>query len=124
VRIPAWLQVDCADATLRREALLTVSGLASSLLTIIDDILDISKSTSEMPDLMPCEAFGLTSLLNIVEAGRMTIEMIPFSLRTAVFSVLKTLCVKASEQTLDLIWHLDPNVPDQVIGDPLRLRQV
>ena len=32
--------------TSRREALLTVSGLASSLLTIIDDILDISKSTS------------------------------------------------------------------------------
>lgn len=54
----------------------------------------------------------------------MSIEMIPFSLRTAVFSVLKTLCVKASEQTLDLVWHLDPNVPDQVIGDPLRLRQV
>ena len=54
----------------------------------------------------------------------MTIEMIPFSLRTAVFSVLKTLCVKASEQTLDLVWHLDPDVPDQVIGDPLRLRQV
>lgn len=54
----------------------------------------------------------------------MTIEMIPFSIRTAVFSVLKTLCVKASEQTLDLVWHLDPNVPDQVIGDPLRLRQV
>ncbi|KAJ9104139.1 hypothetical protein QFC19_004123 [Naganishia cerealis] len=86
----------------QREALLTVSGLAGSLLTIIDDILDISK----------------------IEAGRMTIEMIPFSLRTAVFSVLKTLCVKASEQTLDLVWHLDPNVPDQVIGDPLRLRQV
>ncbi|GHJ85902.1 hypothetical protein NliqN6_2304 [Naganishia liquefaciens] len=86
----------------QREALLTVSGLASSLLTIIDDILDISK----------------------IEAGRMTIEMIPFSLRTAVFSVLKTLCVKASEQTLDLVWHLDPDVPDQVIGDPLRLRQV
>ncbi|KAJ9124794.1 hypothetical protein QFC24_003163 [Naganishia onofrii] len=59
-----------------------------------------------------------------LEAGRMTIEMIPFSIRTAVFSVLKTLCVKASEQTLDLVWHLDPNVPDQVIGDPLRLRQV
>lgn len=66
----------------------------------------------------------LTLLHVTVEAGRMTIEMIPFSLRTAVFSVLKTLCVKASEQTLDLIWHLDPNVPDQVIGDPLRLRQV
>jgi osomolarity two-component system sensor histidine kinase NIK1 len=72
------------------------------LLTIIDDILDISK----------------------IEAGRMTMEQIPFSLRLAVFSVLKTLCVKASQNKLDLIFDIDPTIPDQLIGDPLRLRQV
>jgi osomolarity two-component system sensor histidine kinase NIK1 len=60
----------------------------------------------------------------VVEAGRMTMEQIPFSMRLAVFSVLKTLCVKASQNKLDLIFDIDPTIPDQVIGDPLRLRQV
>lgn len=86
----------------QRENLMIVSSLASSLLTIIDDILDISK----------------------IEAGRMTMEQIPFSLRLAVFSVLKTLCVKASQNKLDLIYDIDTTIPDQLVGDPLRLRQV
>ncbi|KAI8332873.1 hypothetical protein BC941DRAFT_380974 [Chlamydoabsidia padenii] len=86
----------------QRENLMIVSSLANSLLTIIDDILDISK----------------------IEAGRMTIESIPFSLRSAMFSVLKTLAVKANQKKLDLIYNVDSGIPDQIIGDPLRLRQV
>ncbi|KAG0180658.1 hypothetical protein DFQ28_002932 [Apophysomyces sp. BC1034] len=86
----------------QRENLMIVSSLANSLLTIIDDILDISK----------------------IEAGRMTIESIPFSLRSAIFSVLKTLAVKANQKKLDLIYNVDSSIPDQLIGDPLRLRQV
>ncbi|CAG8692832.1 33700_t:CDS:10, partial [Gigaspora margarita] len=86
----------------QRENLMIVSSLANSLLTIIDDILDISK----------------------IEAGRMTIEQIPFSLRSAVFGVLKTLAVKANQRKLDLIYDVDNGIPDQLIGDPLRLRQV
>lgn len=86
----------------QRENLMIVSSLANSLLTIIDDILDISK----------------------IEAGRMTIESIPFSLRSAIFSVLKTLAVKANQKKLDLIYNVDSSIPDQLVGDPLRLRQV
>ncbi|CAO3596221.1 unnamed protein product [Absidia cylindrospora] len=86
----------------QRENLMIVSSLANSLLTIIDDILDISK----------------------IEAGRMTIESIPFSLRSAMFSVLKTLAVKANQKKLDLIYNVDSGIPDQIVGDPLRLRQV
>ncbi|KAI7855641.1 hypothetical protein BDC45DRAFT_461578 [Circinella umbellata] len=86
----------------QRENLMIVSSLANSLLTIIDDILDISK----------------------IEAGRMTIESIPFSLRAAIFSVLKTLAVKANQKKLDLIYSVDNSIPDQLVGDPLRLRQV
>ncbi|KAI8996817.1 hypothetical protein BDB01DRAFT_901308 [Pilobolus umbonatus] len=86
----------------QRENLMIVSSLANSLLTIIDDILDISK----------------------IEAGRMIIETIPFSLRSAIFSVLKTLAVKANQKKLDLIYQVDSSIPDQVIGDPLRLSQV
>ncbi|ORX94483.1 hypothetical protein K493DRAFT_407974 [Basidiobolus meristosporus CBS 931.73] len=86
----------------QRENLMIVSQLANSLLTIIDDILDISK----------------------IEAGKLIIEEIPFSLRTAVFGVLKTLAVKATQRKLDLIYDVDNDIPDQLTGDPLRLRQV
>ncbi|KAG1053945.1 hypothetical protein G6F43_004013 [Rhizopus delemar] len=86
----------------QRENLTIVSSLANSLLSIIDDILDISK----------------------IEAGRMTVETIPFSLRSAIFSVLKTLTVKANQKKLNLVYSVDCAIPDQLIGDPLRLRQV
>ncbi|CAG8476750.1 11004_t:CDS:10 [Diversispora eburnea] len=61
---------------------------------------------------------------NLMIAGRMTIEQIPFSLRSAVFGVLKTLAVKANQKKLDLIYDVDNGIPDQLIGDPLRLRQI
>ncbi|ORY02793.1 hypothetical protein K493DRAFT_311968, partial [Basidiobolus meristosporus CBS 931.73] len=86
----------------QRENLTIVSQLANSLLTIIDDILDISK----------------------IEAGKLVIEQIPFSLRNAMFSVLKTLAVKANQKKLDLVYDIDKDIPDQLVGDPLRLRQV
>ncbi|KAI8069235.1 hypothetical protein BC940DRAFT_366684 [Gongronella butleri] len=86
----------------QRENLMIVSSLANSLLSIIDDILDISK----------------------IEAGRMNIEAIPFSLGSAIFSVLKTLAVKANQKHLDLIYKVGTRIPDRMVGDPLRLRQV
>jgi osomolarity two-component system sensor histidine kinase NIK1 len=54
----------------------------------------------------------------------MTMEEIPFSLRTTLFGVLKTLCVKAAQNSLDLIANVDPTIPDHIIGDTLRLRQI
>ena len=54
----------------------------------------------------------------------MTMEEIPYSLRSAVFSVLKTLAVKASQNKLDLLFKLDPQITDFLVGDPYRLRQV
>ena len=86
----------------QRENLLIVQNLANSLLMIIDDILDLSK----------------------IEANRMTLDEIPFSLRSAVFGILKTLAVKATQESLNLLYDVDSNIPDHVIGDPLRLRQV
>ncbi|CDO72026.1 hypothetical protein BN946_scf184943.g61 [Trametes cinnabarina] len=88
----------------QRENLLLVHSLARSLLLIIDDILDISKS--------------------VVEAGRMTMEQVSYSLRQTVFGILKTLVVRASQNQLDLTYDVDPDIPDQLIGDSLRLRQV
>ncbi|EPS94054.1 hypothetical protein FOMPIDRAFT_50286 [Fomitopsis schrenkii] len=86
----------------QRESLLLVHSLARSLLLIIDDILDISK----------------------IEAGRMTMEQVSYSLRQTVFGILKTLVVRASQNQLDLTYDVDPEIPDQLIGDSLRLRQV
>ncbi|SJL18213.1 related to nik-1 protein (Os-1p protein) [Armillaria ostoyae] len=86
----------------QRESLLLVHSLARSLLLIIDDILDISK----------------------IEAGRMTMEAISFSLRHIVFGMLKTLVARASQNNLDLMFDIAPDIPDHLIGDSLRLRQV
>src|SRR2546421_203701 len=85
-----------------REMLNTVHNLANSLLTIIDDILDISK----------------------IEANRMMIESIPFTVRGTIFNALKSLAVKAHEKSLSLAFGVDSTVPDYVIGDPFRLRQI
>ncbi|KAG8895258.1 histidine kinase osmosensor, partial [Tulasnella sp. 417] len=86
----------------QKENLMLVHSLARSLLLIIDDILDISK----------------------IEAGRMTMEMVTYSLRATVYGILKTLVVRASQNDVDLIYEIDPTIPDQLIGDALRLRQV
>ncbi|KAJ3772474.1 histidine kinase [Lentinula raphanica] len=86
----------------QRESLLLVHSLARSLLLIIDDILDISK----------------------IEAGRMTMEAVSYSIRQTVFGILKTLVVRASQNNLDLTYDIEPDIPDQLIGDSLRLRQV
>ena len=51
-------------------------------------------------------------------------EMVTYSLRQTVFGILKTLVVRASQNDIDLIYEVDPDIPDQLIGDALRLRQV
>ncbi len=59
-----------------------------------------------------------------VEAGRMTMEAVSYSLRQTVFGILKTLVVRANQNNLDLTFDISPDIPDQLIGDSLRLRQV
>ena len=68
----------------------------------LDDLLDISK----------------------IEANRMDLENADFSLRSELYLALKTISVKATQKGLSLILILDPALPDQVIGDAFRLRQV
>ncbi|RAH59402.1 hypothetical protein BO85DRAFT_448296 [Aspergillus piperis CBS 112811] len=85
-----------------REMLNVVHNLGNSLLTIIDDILDISK----------------------IEANHVVIESIPFSLGATVFNALKTLTVEANEKALELSYCVDGWVPDFVIGDSFRLHQI
>ena len=86
----------------QRDMLNIVFSLANSLLTIIDDILDISK----------------------IEANRMILEEEPFSLRSLVFNSLKSLAVRANEKDISLNYEVDHTVPDYIVGDSFRLRQI
>lgn len=54
----------------------------------------------------------------------MTMEAVSFSLRQTVFGILKSLAVRASQNNLDLTYDVQSDIPDQLIGDSLRLRQV
>ncbi|OAQ65603.1 histidine kinase osmosensor that regulates a MAP kinase cascade [Purpureocillium lilacinum] len=96
------LALDTDLTQYQREMLNIVKSLANSLLTINDDILDLSK----------------------IEARRMVLEEIPYTLRGTVFNALKTLAVKANEKYLDLTFKVDSSIPDYVVGDSFRLRQI
>jgi len=86
----------------QRNYLNKVDNAAKGLLGIINDILDLSK----------------------IEAGMMRFERVPFSL-DATLRHLADLCgMKARDRGLELIYDIAPEVPDQLLGDPLRLGQV
>jgi PAS domain S-box-containing protein len=84
------------------EFLTLVKFSADSLLTIVNDILDFSK----------------------IESGKMDIENIEFSLEDTLRNTLKSLAVRAHQKNLELLLHIAPDVPDRLLGDPGRLRQV
>jgi len=72
------------------------------LLYLINDILDFSK----------------------IEAGKLTIENIKFKIRTAVEDAVSILVPKALEKQIELHTMIKSNVPEEVVGDPARLRQI
>ncbi|MEO6547427.1 MAG: two-component regulator propeller domain-containing protein [Ferruginibacter sp.] len=80
----------------------TISTCGEALLTVINDILDFSK----------------------IESGNMELEHRDFDLRTCIEEVLDVFANKAGQMGLDLVYEIDYNVPSQIIGDSLRLRQV
>ncbi|OYP34220.1 response regulator [Rhodopirellula sp. MGV] len=87
---------------LQRDYLETVSDSAESLLIVINDILDFSK----------------------IEAGKLDLESHDFALRELIGDTLKTFALKAHEKNLELSCRIASNVPDVVIGDAGRMRQV
>jgi len=80
----------------------TIQTCGENLLMVINDILDFSK----------------------IESGKMELEEKDFDLRTCVEEVLDVFATKAAQEGLDLIYQIDYNVPEQIIGDATRLRQV
>ena len=86
----------------QREYIELVKTSANSLLTIINDILDFSK----------------------IEAGKLDIETIDFRLRDTLASIARMMTVRADEKGLELVYEVAPDVPENLSGDPGRLRQI
>ncbi len=98
----AELALDTKLEPEQREYLQMVKSSADSLLNVINDILDFSK----------------------IEAGKLDLESIPFELRVALLDTLKTLAVRAHKKGIELTIDIPATVPEHIIGDPTRLRQV
>jgi two-component system, sensor histidine kinase and response regulator len=86
----------------QREYLTLVKTSADSLLIILNDILDFSK----------------------IEAGKLELEPVPFTLRENLGTTLKTLALRARQKGLKLASHVHADVPEALIGDSGRLRQI
>ncbi len=87
---------------LQREYLDTVKMSAELMLVVINDILDFSK----------------------IEAGRLELEPIRFNVRDLVEDSVKVMAAKAHEKHLELVGSVNPDVPEFVLGDVTRLRQI
>jgi signal transduction histidine kinase/ActR/RegA family two-component response regulator len=86
----------------QREYLSMAKASADSLLALINDILDFSK----------------------IEAGKLQIEAIPFELRRMVAEAVGPLALQAGQKSVRFVCDMAPDLPERVIGDPGRLRQV
>jgi len=96
------LALDTELTAEQRQFLELVEGSADSLLSIINDILDFSK----------------------IEAHKLTLEAIEFDLRRTLDQTFKSLAVRAAQKGLELIGQIDSDVPDYIVGDPVRLTQI
>jgi PAS domain S-box-containing protein len=86
----------------QREYLDVVKFSASSLLNLIDDILDFAK----------------------IDARKLTLESIDFNPLHCVVQTIQTLSYRAKEKRLQLLYEVEDGVPDRLIGDPYRLKQI
>jgi len=80
----------------------TIASSANALLTILDDILDLSK----------------------IQSGKLQIEALPFNLRDVVDQVGQLMAISAQEKGIEMLIRYPIDVPSQVVGDPTRIRQI
>jgi CheY-like chemotaxis protein len=86
----------------QREYLEMARTSGDSLLALVNDILDWSK----------------------IEAGRLEIEAVPLRLSGLLTEIVRPMAVQASRKQLELVCDVDPEAPEDLVGDPVRLRQV
>jgi PAS domain S-box-containing protein len=94
------LQTDLSPE--QRDCLTIVRSSADALLSVINDILDFSK----------------------IEARKLKLDEVPFTLRDAVEDAIRSLALRAEAKGLELACHIAANVPEAIVGDSGRLRQV
>jgi two-component system, sensor histidine kinase and response regulator len=102
--ILGMLQLACDNepSAERREQLQMASRSTESLLATIEDILDFTR----------------------IEARKLELEPVYFSVRELITDTMKTLGVTAAQKGLTIAFSIAPDVPDRLWGDPLRLRQI
>ena len=86
----------------QREYLGLVKSSADALLAIVNDILDFSK----------------------IEAGKMTIDAVEFNLQNMLSQTARSIALRAHQKGLELLLDIAPDIPDVLIGDPGRIRQI
>jgi len=86
----------------QRRFLKMVRSSGQALMTVINDILDFSK----------------------IEAGKLGLEALDFELRESLCETLKMLSVRAQAKGLEIAYEIDPNLPELLVGDANRLRQI
>lgn len=86
----------------QREYLTSIQGSADALLSLVNDLLDFSK----------------------IEARKLQLDHVTFRLRDAVEDTMRVLAPRAHKKRIELACHIEPGVPDTLVGDPLRLRQI
>ena len=86
----------------QREFLTMVKSSADSLLTVINEVLDFAK----------------------IEAGKLDFDLIEFNLRDSLEETTRMFAFPADRKGIELICDVAPEVPDVVVGDPTRLRQI
>ncbi|HEU4416082.1 MAG TPA: response regulator [Candidatus Angelobacter sp.] len=96
------LTLDTDLSSTQREYVSMVKSAADGLLTLINDILDFSK----------------------IEAGKLALDPHDFSIQKAIAETMKTLALRAHQKNLELAFEIDPSVPEYLIGDAGRLRQI
>jgi len=87
---------------IQRDRLIDLKTSSEILLEIINEILDISK----------------------IEADKLELECVNFSLRKMIEKSVRLLAVKAFEKNIEMVCRIDPALPDYFLGDPLRIRQI
>jgi PAS domain S-box-containing protein len=96
------IALDAARSSDQRECLEKTRRAAGDLLVLVDEVLDLSR----------------------IEAGRLYLTEREFALRQWLAQTIEPLSVLAREKGLDIVWQVDPEVPERAVGDPDRLRQV
>ena len=86
----------------QREYITAIQGSAEVLLALVNDLLDFSK----------------------IEARKLQLDPVGFKLRDALEDTMRVLAPRAHKKGIELACHIDPRVPDRLVGDSLRLRQI